>query len=88
MSPKELEKVIKGFANRRRLVILKMLSGGKELNVSQISEKLKLSFRATSQHLKVLENADLVQKRQEVLMMYYSLSSRHGELIKTILKNL
>ena len=60
MSNKELIKIFKALGNERRFLILKYLSQRKELNVSQISELIKLSFKSVSRHLSVLINADLV----------------------------
>jgi len=46
----------------------------KKLTVGEISDKIKLSFRSTSRHLKVLESADFVNWEQVGINMYYSVS--------------
>jgi len=71
---KDLEKVIKALANRRRLSILKYLKGVKEAPVGEIAGEIHLSFRATSKHLGIFTAADLVEKDQRSLQVFYRLS--------------
>lgn len=83
---KELERIYKAFANRRRLAILKLLSQRRELTVGTIAKAIKLSFKATSKHLNILASADILEKEQRSLDVYYSLNPAASETIKTILK--
>ena len=71
---KEYEKILKALANKRRLQIIKFLKDKKQANVGEISEHIKLSFKSTSKHLVVLFTADILEKEQKSLSMYYSLS--------------
>ncbi len=71
---KELERQLKALANRRRLAIVKFLKKEKEATVGDIAETIKLSFKATSKHLGVLAAADIVDKEQRSLQMWYRLS--------------
>lgn len=71
---KNLEKIFKGLANRRRLAVLKLLVKNKELSVADIAGRIKLSFKATSKHLSVLRQLDIVDRNQVGLTMYYRLS--------------
>jgi len=81
---KELEKILKALANHRRLMILKLLKENKELTVGDISEKIKLSFKSTSRHLSVLLSAEMVQREQRKIEMYYSLNSMQKPVSKYI----
>ncbi|MEK9194563.1 MAG: metalloregulator ArsR/SmtB family transcription factor [Patescibacteria group bacterium] len=72
---KTLEKILKGLANRRRLAILKVLTKNKELPVTEIAEKIGLSFTSTSKHLRILHQLDVLDRRQESLVVYYRLSN-------------
>ena len=74
MENKKLIKALKAISNERRFLILKHLSGTKELSVGHISELMDLSFRSVSKHLSVLFNADLVSCRQASLNRYYSIN--------------
>ncbi|MBI4132572.1 MAG: winged helix-turn-helix transcriptional regulator [Candidatus Sungbacteria bacterium] len=72
---KELEKPLKAFANRRRLAIVKYLKQNREASVGEIAGAIKLSFRATSKHLSILAAADILDKEQRSLTVYYRLAS-------------
>ncbi len=73
MQERELEKVLKALANKRRVLILKYLKRSGRATVGEISDAIKLSFKATSKHLMILSNADIVDKEQESLNMNYFL---------------
>ena len=59
---KNLERLLKALANRRRLEILKVLKKEREgeLSVGEIAERIGLSFKATSRHLSILIGADIL----------------------------
>ena len=82
---KSLEKILKVFANHRRLLILTLLVKNKEMNVANIAGNLKLSFKSTSKHLSQLLSLDIVGKDQRGLFMYYNISKKHLPLVKFIL---
>lgn len=71
---KELEKPLKALANRRRLAILKYLKQNREASVGEIAGAIKLSLRATSKHLGLLAAADILDKEQRSLAVYYHLA--------------
>lgn len=73
---KDLEKILKALANKRRLTILKYLKEKEKANVSSIAKEIKLSFKATSRHLNILFAAEILDKEQQRLEVYYCLASR------------
>ena len=75
ISEKDFERIMKALANRRRLAILRLLKTKKEASVGNISDEIKLSFKATSKHLGVLSAAGIVDREQRSLQMFYHLSS-------------
>jgi len=82
---KQLTKNFKALANERRLKILKLLLKKGKLTVGDISDRIPLSFRSTSKHLKVLEGVDFVEWKRVGTNMYYSISSDLPiEIIKLI----
>jgi len=85
---KELERQLKALANRRRLAIVKFLKKEKEATVGDIAETIKLSFKATSKHLGVLAAADIVDKEQRSLQMWYRLSPSMHHVSKYISNSL
>jgi len=82
---KKLAKNFKALANERRLKILNFLLKEKKLTVGEISNKINLSFRSTSKHLKVLEGVGFVEWKQVETSVYYSASSGlPAEVVKLI----
>lgn len=86
MKEKELEKIFKALANKRRLSILKYLKTKGKKSVGDIAEEIKLSFKATSKHLNILAHADIVDKEQVSLNVLYSLSPTSNNIIKKMIE--
>lgn len=82
---KELERQLKALANRRRLAIIKHLKKRSSASVGDIAKEIKLSFKSTSRHLAVLSAADIVEKEQVNLYMFYRLNRQPMAFIKSIL---
>lgn len=82
MNERELEKILKALANKRRLLILKFLKNKSKQSVGSIAEEIKLSFKATSKHLLILSNSDILEKEQVGLTMLYSLSKNNNPVLK------
>lgn len=85
---KQLEKIFKGLANRRRLAIIGLLSRKKEMAVADIADEIGLSFTATSKHLGILRNLDILDRRQESLTVYYRLANPLPPVIKLLLSTI
>ena len=66
--------VFRTLANINRLKIIQMLSGNSRLNVGEISENLKISFKATSNHLAMLKNLDVLEAQGTAGHVFYSLN--------------
>ncbi|MFZ5391307.1 MAG: metalloregulator ArsR/SmtB family transcription factor [Patescibacteria group bacterium] len=65
--------LFKALANGRRVLILRLLRKNGELAICEIAARLPLSFRSTSRHLDCLYKAGLLNRRQDGLLVYYSL---------------
>ncbi len=65
MHYRRLERLIKGFANHRRLQILELLRREPELSVEEISDRLKIGYTNTSDHIRKMAIAGLLLKRNE-----------------------
>lgn len=85
MSEKELEKILKAVANKRRLLILRFLKKNKEATVGQIAGAIKLSFKSTSRHLAILHSADIVDREQRSTEAHYSITPNLFPLIKQLI---
>ena len=81
---KDLEKVLKALANYRRLAIVKYLRDNPGSSVGDIAKAIRLSFKATSKHLGKLSAANILERDQKGLMMFYRVSSEIKSAIKGI----
>lgn len=84
MKEKELERVFKALANKRRLAILIFLKKKKKANVGEIAEAIKLSFRSTSKHLSMLISAGILEKEQLGLFSFYFIPNDLDPTLKQI----
>ncbi len=76
------EKIVKALANRRRLLILKYLRRVGHATVGDIAEEIRLSFAATSRHLRILLLASVVDRDQVGLEADYYLKDPVHQIIK------
>lgn len=82
LKPRQLERIVKGFANHRRIQMVQLLEEEPELSVIEIALKLKIHLKTASEHLRRLAIAGLVLKRNQGSFVRHRLSP----LGKTILK--
>ena len=81
---RELEKIIKGFANHRRLQVLELLSKKPDLSVQEISDELKSEFKNISAHINKMHTAGLVFKRNEGNIVHHKLTNRGKSILKFV----
>ncbi|TSC76020.1 MAG: hypothetical protein G01um101431_1038 [Parcubacteria group bacterium Gr01-1014_31] len=82
---KNLEKLMKATANRRRLAILQYLKRHPGAPVGDIAEAIRLSFKATSKHLRVLSAADIIEYEKQSLLVCYALARQQHVIVKQLL---
>lgn len=80
----QLDRLFKSLGNRRRLAIVKLLKQKQEASVTEIAEHIKLSHRSTSKHLAVLSAADVVDKEQRSLSVFYRLNLNNSDFNKIL----
>lgn len=85
---KDAERILKAFANRRRVAIVAYLKQAREASVGNIAREIRLSFKSTSRHLGVLNSAGILEKDQRSLRMYYRIASDQKPLSQSILATL
>ena len=78
---RKLERIIKGFANHRRLQILNLLRREPELSVEDISERLSIGYVNASDHVRKLAVAGLVLKRNEGSAVRHKLTPRAESIL-------
>ncbi|MHB1087114.1 MAG: ArsR/SmtB family transcription factor [Minisyncoccota bacterium] len=81
VSYRKLERIIKGFANHRRLQILDLLKREPELSVEDVSERLRIGYENASDHLRKLAVAGLVLKRNEGSSVRHKLTARAESIL-------
>ena len=81
---KKLERIVKGFANHRRLEILELINKKPELSVQEISDKLKSEFKNISAHISKMAIAGLLMKRSDSKSVRHKLTSRGKIILKFV----
>ncbi len=83
-----LERLLKAFANRRRIAIVRYLKKQKEASVGDIAETIRLSLKATSKHLGILAAASVLDRDQRSLQMFYHIADDLPAIARTLISNL
>ena len=78
---RQLERIVKGFANHRRLQIMDLLKHEPELSVEDISERLNIGYENASDHVRKLAIAGLVLKRNEGSAVRHKLTPRAESIL-------
>jgi len=73
---RRIERVVKGFANHRRIQILDLLREEPELSVDDIAKKLHIGYENASDHIRKLAITGLVMKRYQGTSVRHKLTSR------------
>ena len=84
---RQLERVVKGFANHRRIEIMVLLEKKPELSLIEISDELKINFKTGSEHIRRLAIAGLVMKRNAGASVRHALTN-DGKIILKFLRTL
>lgn len=82
---KRIEKIVKGFANHRRIQILELLSQTPHLSVDDISQNLNVDFYTISDHIRKLFDAGLLDKKYKGRFVLHNLTKR-GKFILSFCK--
>ena len=78
----QLERIVKGFANHRRIEILEVLKSKPELSLVDLSEILNINFRTASDHIRKLTVAGLVIKRSDGLNVRHKITEKGLSVLK------
>jgi len=87
LKTRHLEKLVKGFANHRRISMMELLQSEPELSVQDIAVRFKINIKTASEHLRRLAIPGLVIKRNRGHNVLHRLSLK-GELILKFLRKL
>jgi DNA-binding transcriptional ArsR family regulator len=75
-SPKELERILKGCGNHRRVEILLLLRKKSRLTLGEIADELKINFRIASEHIRRMSAGGLIVKRYRGRYVEHMLTPR------------
>lgn len=78
----QLERIIKGVANHRRIEILELLRATPELSLADISKVLKINFRTASDHIKKMATAGFILKRSDGASVRHKITNRGLAILK------
>jgi len=84
---RRLERMVKGFANHRRIEILELLGRSPELSVGEISIALKIEMKTASEHIRRTTIAGLLMKRNDGREVRHRLTPS-GKKVLTFLRML
>jgi len=77
--------VFRALSNINRLKIIQILAGGRKMTVGDISKNLGISFKATSNHLALLKNLDVLEAHGVGGHVFYKINShKPGDFTKII----
>lgn len=83
----KLERVVKGFANHRRIQMLELLDQTPELSLQEIGDKLEIQIKTASEHLRRLALAGLIKKRYAGREVRHTITDR-ARYVLTFLRKL
>ncbi len=78
----QLERIVRGFSNHRRIEILELLKKSPELSVVEISGQLKINFKTAAEHIRRLAIAGMVLKRNDSHSVRHKVSERGEQVLK------
>jgi len=80
--------IFRTLSNINRLKIITFLSRGNKMNVGDIAQQLHISFAATSNHLAMLKNLDIVESQGVAGHVFYSLNNKMPKDFRKILDHI
>lgn len=86
MNTKLWVKIFKALGNEGRLKIMKLLFGGGEFTVTEISKEISLSLKATSKHVIAMDNLGFIKNTGKKGHVYYSIDLNQHPKVKELLK--
>lgn len=79
---RDLERIVRGFSNHRRIEILALLERAPELSVIETADELGINFKTASEHIRRLAHAGLVLKRNEGAAVRHALTPTGRSILK------
>jgi len=80
----QLERIVRGVANHRRIEILELLHEKPELSVLDISEVLQVNFKTISEHVRRLAATGMILKRSDGNSVRNKITNRGLAILKLL----
>ena len=77
-----LERLVRGFANHRRIQLMELLKKTPEMSVDEIAELLDINYKTVADHLRRLAIAGLVLKKSDSVSIRHKLTNRAEYVLK------
>ena len=84
---KQAAGIIRALTHPLRMKILAFIDKNKTINVNKIYNTLKLEQSITSQHLRILRNAGIVNAKREGKFIFYTVNYKKIDHINKIVKD-
>ncbi len=81
----ESSELLRALTHPLRMQILEFIDQNEQINVNKIYNTLNLEQSITSQHLRILRNAGIVETKRDGKFIYYSINyTKVGDTVKSI----
>ncbi len=78
----QIERIVKGFANHRRIEIMFLLDRKSELSVNEICKELSINFNTGSDHIRKLAQSGIVMKRSDINSVRHALTDKGKAILE------
>jgi predicted transcriptional regulator len=75
-SDRQLEKIVRGYANHKRIAILRFLADDPGASVVTIAHSVRSNYQTTADHVRRLHRSGLIHKRQPGPAQRHELTAR------------
>ena len=79
---RQLERLVRGFSNHRRIEILELLAKSPELSVVEVSDTLKINYKTGADHIRRLAISGLIIKRNDNNSVRHTLTNDGKSVLK------
>jgi predicted transcriptional regulator len=79
---RQLERIVRGVSNHRRIQILELLDGNPELDVIGISRAIGINYKTASEHIRRLAIVGLVLKKAVGTHVQHAMTPRGRAILK------
>ena len=73
---RQMEQVVLGFSNHKRIAIMRLLSQEPGISVVEIARRVRCHYQTTSEHVRRLHRSGLIHKRQPGPAQQHKISAR------------